>query len=155
MKKIYDFHYNIIKKHIDELEEKNETIIKSGFLFDIFKKQYTASYTINKIQADATFGFYSSLTRHDKKHTYPNFKYILKCIDKGCINASQVKLLLKEPYYWMAKEITENDIDMLFDKKTPKEIRYELLDKCSDKHCKYGLISGFICHKLYYKVVGD
>jgi hypothetical protein len=152
MKTIYDFHYNIVKKHIIELEEKNETTIKSGFLFDIFKKQYTTHYNVTKIQSDTTFVFHWSGTRSDKKCKYPNPKYILHLIDKGCINASQVKSLLKLDYYWMAKKITENDIDVLFNKSTPKEIRYELLDKCSDNYCKFGLVSGFVCHKLYYKI---
>jgi len=129
-----------------------QLIIKSGFLFDIFKKQYTTHYNVTKIQSDTTFGFYSSLTRHDKQQRRPNLKCILKCIDKGCCRIDQVKSLLQENYYWMAKEITENDIDVLFNKSTPKEIRYELLDKCSDNYCKYGLVSGFVCHKLYYKI---
>ena len=146
MKTIYDFHYNIVKKHIIELEEKNETTIRSGFLFDIFKKQYTTHYNVTKIQSDTTFGFYSSLTRHDKQQRRLNLKCILKCIDKGCCRIDQVKSLLKLDYY------TENDIDVLFNKSTPKEIRYELLDKCSDNYCKYGLVSGFVCHKLYYKI---
>ena len=80
MKTIYDFHYNIVKKHIIELEEKNETTIKSGFLFDIFKKQYTTSYNVTKIQSDTTFVFHWSGTRSDKKCKYPNPIYYILLI---------------------------------------------------------------------------
>jgi len=151
MKKVYDFHHSMVNKHIDELDTVKETVIKSYFLFDLFKKQYDKAYTITKIKSQKIFKFVCSTTRKTKDR-YPNYKYILHLINTNCINCEQVKYLLEKDYYWNAKNITHNDIDNLFDKKTDKNIRYEILDKLSDKYCKFGIISGFECSRFYYKI---
>ncbi len=142
----------MVNKHINELELTKETIIKSNFLFEIFKKQYDKSYNITKIKSQKTFTFYWSGTKDMKGHKYPNFKYILHLIDTNCIDCVQVKSLLENTYYWNTQNIIHKDIDDLFNKKTDKNMRYEILDKLSDKYCKFGIISGFECYKFYYKI---
>lgn len=152
MKTIYKFHYDMVNKHINELELTKETIIKSFFLFNIFKKQYKNNYTMTKIKSQKIFSFNWTGIQHFKGYRYANFKYILRLIDRNCINCDRVKSLLEIPKYWMAKNITHNDIDTLFNKTTNIQIRYEILDKISDNYCKFGIISGFECYKFYYKI---
>jgi hypothetical protein len=160
-KRVHPFHHNIVRKHIEELTNTGETTIKSGFLLQIFKQTYNSPYQINKIRSNTTFGFYWSGTRHWKKKRYPNFKYILRLIDSGSIDKKETVTAWNTTFthfedtwyiYSAHSMVSLDEIDLLFDKKTTNSIRYDILDRMSTKYCKFGLISGLVCYKQYWKI---
>jgi hypothetical protein len=157
MKQLYSFHHDLVKGHIKELEKDGKTIIKSAFIFQLFVKTMTemnnTSYTHTKIKSSTTrHCAWSGTARHHKIICQRRFGYILNLINANQADINQTKDLLKETHYWNAKNVSELDIDHLFDKKQPKAVRMEILDRMSDKYCKFGIISGVHFHKLYYEV---
>jgi hypothetical protein len=151
-KRIYSFHVDIVKAHITELKLKNETIIKSVFIFELFKSMIDVDYKVEKFRSDTEFYIGWSGTLGRRKHRKPNIKYILHLIDRGCFDIEQIRSLLQFDYYVFPSENPPEEIDSLFDKSTSKEKRLDILGRMSDEYCKCGFLSGFIGHKMYYRL---
>jgi len=151
IKKIYPFHYRLVDKHLAELNETGETIIKSSFLLNILKNK-NPSINITPYRSLKINKFRWSGTCEKRLWSQSNYPRILKLIDKNRIDKNELEELLNESYFWNMGKLTVDDIDSLFDKNSDKNRRLDIIDKLTDKYCKFGYLYRINIYKLYYKI---
>lgn len=153
-KKIYDFHYNLVDKHIKELKTTGKTIIKSHFLLQIFKERIDKYYTIIK-ELDLkgkVCEFQWSGTHSHNRCWYANKRRVIKLIRNGRIRRQDFETVMTDHFYDV---ITSKELDVLFDKKSSFEQVTPILHTIMTEPYKISLINRIGIFKFMWVVIDD
>ena len=130
-KKIYDFHKSQATKHIEELKNTGSTSLSSPFI----RKLIYAELDRQNVKYKTKITGYSSDLKscYDWRLMY-NPKLIMHYLNKGCYNLKDIQN--KYPDYYF-NDISEEDLNKLFDRRISKKEKYEIIVAFSKKINKW------------------
>ncbi len=145
-KKIYSFHNDIVRKHLEEIALTNSTICTSPFICSLILKKWP-TLKCTKVQRLEPKYIYSYVSRNRNKRTrtYRNKKLCFNDFKRGHWNRDQIKsMLVSTNYFQNPHNIPLDYIDRLFETK-------------DDNECKSIIYSLFCCAPSisivkYYKI---
>ena len=156
-KQIYQFHLDIVNKHIKELYTTGETIINSHFIYELFCKETkdaTYYYTTEKIMKENHSRFTTNHRKFDYGVYHPyDYDTILRAIDNGHVRKEQILELYYELEWHYRDKVVRWDIDTLFTRDADKEEKMEILKNLySDLKLGCSIFEQIKYYKFNYKI---